>query len=653
MGAQDVKLTLAESRIIPNDLHPICAECIASCREKYNNFTDADGVYYKDGFATSCSFIPPDEKFYSKEVEEQLRSSGQVNPTEIHQYLRTINELRSPLYWAEANLINPENNRPWRAWVHQRPILLCPNRRLVMRWGRRMGKSISLAVYILWYVFTAAGGTLRDEQDPSKIRRDVKVLLLTPYKVQVDNIFDRIVDFINASPTLQSSVEASRRGSPRVLKIGNSMISGFAAGQDSGNSGNTIRGQDADLVIGDEIAWVSEDVLHSVVNPILYTHTTTSLIVSSTPSGVANDYFQRTCKQRPDVKEFYVPATQHPNWETMKSQVVKDYAGDTERFETEILAKFTSGGVSVYREDLVKLAKEPYSYGDRGHNPNFVYTFGVDWNKSHGTEIAVIGTQVIAPYISFLFWAENIPKKEFTTPQGIHRVVELNRIWHPEWIFVDAGGSDGGDALRLYGMTKVGLHVVDGRLANIVESIDFGSSLEVPGADGSPQKFQTKAFMVNNSVQRFEIGQFKYPASDITLSKQLDNYILLRRNINGTPVYGMKEEKIGDHRLDAVNLAMLAVRLKFPTFYNDLAGINSTIAYNPPTEDHEVMVPRGIVPLPMGRGRVSRGGSRMWKTKRSQQGPNVYWGDMPEEKPHPSPRPFGRRRGGLFGSRNI
>jgi intein/homing endonuclease len=493
--------------------------------------------------------------------------------------------------------------------------------------------STILAVEILWYLFTSGGGRLRDP-DTGRVRQNLTVMLLAPQKVHVDNIFQRIRAFLTLSPKLSNNVAASRRGSPQYIGLktkdggdGNG-VSGFASGDASGSKGLSGRGQDADLIVLDEGAFVSEDVMMNVINPILYTRPTTSFIVSSTPSGISGDYFEKVCTRRPDFVEFYVPASMRPDWDKVKDQVRKDFGSSQDEWNKEVMAEFSPAGIGVYRDDLVKLAQSDYAYGDMHRHDGYIYTFGIDWNKEHGTEIAVVATARSAPHVSWTAFTENIPKEEFTTPAGIQRVVELNRIWRPMWIYADEGGGDGAAMLRHHGRMSVGKNPIDAVLKDIVKSYDFGSKLEIIEADGTMVKYPAKPFMVENSVKKFELGEFKYPRGDLLLTKQLNNYVVDRRTPAGIPVYAVKEKKWGDHKLDAVNLALIAVRLELPSFTQGSVGSMGTPVIYIPTE--QAKSERAILPMSVPNRRLPDSSIRSDPT----YGKKVvvrYWGTEPNE----------------------
>ncbi len=112
---------------IPAQLHPVCTKCIDRARQKYDGITSLDGMYYEDGFGVGCPYIPHDETYFPS----RLRS--QMSPDEWSM----ANSFKAALLWGEANLLDPDTQRPWRAWPYQRGPLLCQSPRKCYRFGRR------------------------------------------------------------------------------------------------------------------------------------------------------------------------------------------------------------------------------------------------------------------------------------------------------------------------------------------------------------------------------------------------------------------------------------------------------------------------------------------------------------------------------------
>lgn len=558
---KDVESNVHEGMAIPDDIHDICKECIASCRKKYNGFVGGDGTLYRDGFGINCSFIPKDLTFINKKAKNLLSKEE----------FTEVNAWQSAFLWAEHNLLNPDTGEPWKAREYQQAPALCTAQKVVMRWGRRMGKSVTLAILMAWYLFT--GGKIRDVES-GKLIKKVQILLVAPQKSHVDELLGRLRLLISAVPKLQACIRRDVKGSPQIIEVsgenggpGNT-IKGYASGDASGSKGTSIRGNDAHLIIIDEAAYVSPGVIKEVIRPILMTTPSTRMVWCSTPSGIAGDHFEEACLGMPEYKEFYSSSRKIPNFDLIKKSMIKEYGNSPDEWEREVEAKFPESGIGVYKKALVRGAQKDYSYDDMVPNGGMVYTLGIDWNKEKGTEIYVLGTEKAYPHLGQVVFAEKIAKKDFTTPMGIHRVIELNRLWKPAFIYVDEGG-DGStccQTLQFIGRDAAGKNITDARLMYIVKAYDFGSKVKFRDFQGREVKKPAKPFMVENSVRRFELGEISISRHDLDLQKQLDNYVVKRRNpITGAPVYGTKNAKIGDHKVDAFHLALVAVRLELPS----------------------------------------------------------------------------------------
>lgn len=102
------------------------------------------------------------------------------------------------------------------------------------------------------------------------------------------------------------------------------------------------------------------------------------------------------------------------------------------------------------------------------------------------------------------------------------------------------------------------------RLMDVLRKYDSGASIETKDpVTGQPRKAPAKAYMVNASVRMFEGGLVRISGADKELEKQLRNYIVERFSPTGNPVYGMRDKKVKDHRLDAFNLCMVGFFLEF------------------------------------------------------------------------------------------
>lgn len=102
----------------------------------------------------------------------------------------------------------------------------------------------------------------------------------------------------------------------------------------------------------------------------------------------------------------------------------------------------------------------------------------------------------------------------------------------------------------------------DERLKDIVVPYDFGSRVEILDLwTGCPIEKPAKPFLVENSVRRFETKMVRISKLDKLLEEQLRGY-LVKVGVSGHPIYYPDNDTVGDHRLDALNLALVAFTLK-------------------------------------------------------------------------------------------
>lgn len=145
--------------------------------------------------------------------------------------------LSSPMLWAKVYL-------DWQARDYQVAIMeqAKNSRSVVLRLGRRLGKTDSMCVLILWHAYTQINKGPNNQYD---------ILIITPYETQVNLIFDRLHQLIDNSPLLQGMI--SRDIHHRIELSNGTKIIGLTAGSKSGSGAANTRGQRADLIVLDEV----------------------------------------------------------------------------------------------------------------------------------------------------------------------------------------------------------------------------------------------------------------------------------------------------------------------------------------------------------------------------------------------------------------
>jgi len=529
---------------------PYCHECVLRQLDKYNKHVDRFGKSSADKFIVPCEGICVD--YFDKNMRSGFTDDEW---DEVKAQIDIV-------YWAEKYIKQPDKT-PWSARWYQKNILRCTSRRKMLRISRRSGKTDMTCVDICHKLFT---------------KENYRIVIASPQKVQTEEIVNRVRAFIASNPALADCVVRDVSAPYYNLKISNkSELRGFAAGGTKGGDGSSIRGQDCDSLYLEEMDYIAEQAISSAVLPLLQTKEGTFLIGFSTPSGLRTPYYS-FCTETPEAKEFHYSYKVLPHWKAVEADRTR-YT--EEEWNHEFLALFGSSDSGVYKPEYIDAALTSYKYADHQPTQGWKYCMGTDWNEKYGTEIFILGWN---PFKGKYFAVESmhIEPTQFTQLEGVNRVLELNRKWRPDFIYIDAGnGSTNSELLfsRAMKAKKTGTDEPTANLLKTLKRYDSGSAIQTKDlATREMIKKPAKAFMVNASVRMFEQGRIHIPTEDTRLDKQLRNYIIERYTPNGTPVYGQNDEKIGDHRLDALNLAIVAFHLEFDELHATGGAITNVAA---------------------------------------------------------------------------
>jgi hypothetical protein len=539
-----------------DDVTEQCHKCIRKQLKKYEKFQGPDGRNMKGRFIVPCSGImkePVDKDFLAMLPSQEARDEAE--------------QLTDIVKWASANL-KLDNGTPWDARWYQEEVLRCNARRKVLRISRRAGKTDLVCVEICFNLFT---------------NPNLKIVVAGPQKTHTEEIVNRVRSFIRMNPALANMVtrDVSAPWYEIVLTNG-SRLRGFAAGAKGTGAAVGIRGQDADKLYLEEMDYIDENAIKGAVLPILQTNPNTHLVGFSTPSGFRTPYYE-CCQEDPQYTEFHYTYKVLPHWKSVEA----DRARFTEEeWGHEFLASFGSSESGVYRPEYIDSALSIYEYEDIKRSPVWRYCIGVDWNEKHGTEIVVVG-QDKTTGIYKIVESTLVTGSEYTQLSGIARLLEVNRKWKPDYIYIDSGnGSTNDELLRkmAFDERKPGGDRDTARLLDIMKKYDSGSA--IPTQDpvtGEDIRMPAKPFMVNASIRIFEQKLIKISSSDSILEKQLRSYMIDRYTPTKTPVYVMEDKKLGDHRLDALNLALVAFHLNFDDIHVVTHLTNVAIAPDPRT----------------------------------------------------------------------
>lgn len=548
-----------------------CKLCIFEQIKKYKDrINDELGGQIGNNFLINCGGIPreyiKDDVFdylgiTSEERKDQLRAS------------------RDPVVWARLNAFT-EKGEPWIARRHQEVMLRCTSNRAVFRSGRRIGKSDALMIKMIFECIV-----LRDRpdiiKDGVKKKQPLTVLFIAPRQSHADNLWKKFEAQIQHSPVIRESISKYRRYPYVDIEFKNgSRIYMLTAGTGGANAGLSIRSFSADYLCLDEGNYLGEEELKAAL-AILMTNETCKMVVSSTPVGV-QDFFYDWCFNSEGFKEFHYPTPVLEHWDKVKKSVYQD-TQSLDDFLHEFMAEFSPPGHAVFRMDLIRKAIRPYKYISMERDASMVYSIGVDWNSAAGTEIVVLGynreqnNYIVVDNI-------NVPKSMWTQLSSCEAIIDAVKKWKPSALVADEGyGSVQIEILRMSAFKSQDPDIQD--ISEILIPYNFSSKIEVfDPITKKPVKKSAKPFLVKNAVSRFEEENIIISSEDTLLIEQLSQYQIKSVSNLGQPTYWVPRDDIGDHRLDALMLSIMGFKMKQSVLF-DNGGSVADIDYIPPSSD--------------------------------------------------------------------
>lgn len=512
---------------------------------------------------------------------------------EALEYIVTDN----PILWAKVYL-------DWEARDYQFAILTegKKSKKLVLRLGRRLGKTDDMCVLILWFAYTQYNKGPNNQYD---------IIIATPYETQIDLIFKRLHQLIEVSPLLGGLISRDVHHNICFNINGvTSNILGLTAGANNATGGaNSTRGQRADVIILDECDYIGSNQVTNILNIRNEAPERIRLICASTPSGKHEEYY-RWCTgaskkyfpTQDDIKnnrftgymteekavgegngwtEIYAPSNVNKELLKINPDTLQTYLEDIRdelsemRYVQEVMAEFGEEELGVYQKKYIyeaikegerlgyryitkwsKQDREAYLKRTQGQ---CIRILGVDWDKyAAATNMVCMefdrfhqdADGRIVPLFKMLFRIE-IARSDFTYVNAMNKIIELNDEYKFDWIAIDRGYGE----VQLEMLHKYGLEHEETGLADKVIGYQFSQKIEV--TDPYTRKKDSKdlkPFMVNNSVNLFEKGKIVLDPKDKTMIQQLEEYRVKSISASGKPIYTDENE----HAIDSMNLALLA-----------------------------------------------------------------------------------------------
>lgn len=486
-------------------------------------------MLYEQGLTDSP--FPP---ICSKSVED-VALKLDINSFSSREEYEDATILMDPMAWAKAEF-------DWEPRFYQRDMIYCSSRWKLYRLGRRSGKTEAMVVETLHAATT---------------NNNYNILVIAPFERQVTRFFDEIKKFIDKSPNINFS---SQTKTPSRINFNNgTKILGFSAGATSGSGSDKIRGQDANLIVIDEIDTLEDEDIDAIM-AILASHPDCKLIAATTPRGWRRKFYSYATDKNQGFKEFWFISAESPSWTPETEKFFKGTTDPT-TYAQEYLADFAELSDGVFKSKCINSSLQEYSIKeDYFPKSNANYVLGVDWNKAAGTHMLILEDldnhlRLVKKII--------IPESEYMQTDSVDMIIQLNRTWGFKYIFVDKGyGSTQTELLRKHDL-------VDPRsmFQNKLFSIAMNQHLDViDPLSGEAVKRNAKHFLVEQTKKMLEDGYLVLPKEEdttVTNVKDEDSgrmgLVQQMRNfrVEGTSVYGLPKYSQGqDHTLTAYYLAV-------------------------------------------------------------------------------------------------
>jgi hypothetical protein len=488
-----------------------------------------------------------DEPF---QVDKDLLSAGISS-----EHQRQLHIAKDSVVWAKNFLdVNPR--------VYQILILRDPSLRKVLRAGRRLGKTFSMAIQLLHYSYT---------------NKDGRSLVVAPMKTQVELIYQEIIRIAQKNDVVMNSITRKVTSPQFMIQFSNgSTIRFFTSGMRSGGKSDVARGQEAHLIILDEMDYMHSgdlDALYAMLQKTAEDQPDKVLMGASTPTGRRERFWEWCRSDR--FQEFWFPSYCNPFFSKEQEEEFREQYSPS-GYRHEIEADWGEDSEGVYPRKFVDMAfTDPgWDYIAELNSARSFHVIGVDWDK-YGAGTNIVVCEVCADNHEDerargkvkLCYREEISKSEYTLTRAVDRIIELNEIFNPRHIYVDRGFGE----VQVELLTKYGVENPRSKMRERVKGIGFGESVDVrdPYTKLMTKK-EMKPYMVDNLRQFLENEKILFSAHDDELYMQLISYVVVRKTSTGRPVFEAGGSAM-DHAHDALMLALLAVEQN----YGDLNKMSS------------------------------------------------------------------------------
>lgn len=490
-------------------------------------------------------------------------------------YLQLISD---PVLWAEKTM-------GWTARDYQAPILRDPSRRIVLRQGRRTGKTDVVVVKALYFAYI---------QPNRRGRRNYRILIVAPQDDHINEIFDRIRELIRMSEDLTESVVSDRKNPNRIVFGNKSQIRGLTAGTKSGRKALGARGKGADILIYDEMDYLDDDDIANTY-AITQEHPDVFVIGASTPTG-RRSWFYNWCKDpRIGFTEYHVPSTKSPEWgPEMERDLKLQFSGV--KYLQEVMAEFGEEQAGVIGKRFIDAARVRgeemglrYQTIDNTFEPRGPRILGVDWDKI-GAATHMVGLEFDRQSnLYYPIFYHEVPKHEYTLSSAVRQIVQIDQAFEWDYVIVDRGYGE----MQVEELHRYGILHPESEFGEKVIGVSYQEHVDI--RDPFTQKKirqPLKPFMVNMLASAFEQNRFAVVPDDYKVVKALEDF----RVHSVSHLRQVTYEDKDDHIFLSVAMAYYG----FVKFFSDLINLKPATAVLPfrsPLADRPVSNQDRVTPV--------------------------------------------------------
>lgn len=411
--------------------------------------------------------------------------------------------------------------------------------------------SFFLSMYIIWYAF---------------VHPKARILVMAPAKTQVGLIYEQILELVEESPIVKNAITKKPRSPQYEVWLSNgSSIKLFTTGFRSGGKSDGVRGQEADMIVLDEMDYMGSEDLVALMAMLQDTDPNKifnkKLIGASTPTGQRSTYYHWNVDPKYNFSSYYYPSYVNPLWNQKEEEKARLRYRNEQHYRHEIEADWGEDAEGVYPRKYVDIAfanEEIKDYKDfKPSINNYIYTLGVDWDKhGAGVNIAILQASLNNPMAHpiKLVYREEIAKGNFTYLEAVDYIIKLNNQYQFAHVYIDQGAGE----VQHEMLVQYGIENPSTRLHTKTKACHFSNVVEI--RDPYTRKIakkRLKPFMIDSLIYQLEQSNIQF-GSDDELFLQLISYIKIRETESGNPVFAPGGETV-DHAHDALVLALYAL----------------------------------------------------------------------------------------------